>query len=206
MNEIDLKKIFGATWGFIGLPFPEMVVKGLPVVRKGSFRADEFEFPDPPQLETLSNKGVAYYALSPEGRRVFMPIWLSTADNNALMYLLPNTVMSMGVKANIVTTRLVNRHGTVKEEIADDDWEIRIRGVLVGKGNNYPEGEMQQLIEWREKRQAFNIQNVKTAIALNEDEKVVITRLNFPENRGFQNTQPYELEMVSDKEFSLFID
>jgi len=204
-NAIDLKKIFGYTWGFIGLPFPEMVIRGLPIERKRTFAGEEFSFPTPEML-TTSAKGVSYYYQNSSGNSVFMPIWLSTVNNNTLMYLLPNTVMSLGIKANIVTTNLVNRNGTVKEEISDDDWELRIKGVLVGVGNSYPEEEMQTLINWREKRQAFNIQNVKTAICLGENEKVVITRLHFPENRGFQNTQPYELELVSDREFSLYID
>jgi len=206
MNKIDLKEIFGVTWGFIGLPFPEMIIRGFPVRRKGDFRGEEFTYPEPVQQAVISEKGVAYWGANMQGRRMFMPIWLSAVDNNALAYLLPNTMMSLSVRANIVTTRLVNRHGTVKEEISDDDWEIRIKGVLIGEGNNYPEEEMQRLVDWRNQRQAFNIQNVKTTICLGDNEKVVIDRLHFPENRGYQNTQPYEMDLLSDKEFSLYID
>lgn len=205
INSVDLRRIFGLTFGFVGLPFPEIVIESIPIVRKRSFEGPEFDF-EPTDLKTTSAKGVSYYHLNSNGNSVFMPIWLSTVDNNALMYLLPNTVMSLGLQTHIVTTRLPNRHGTVKEEVADDDWEIKVRGIIVGKGNSYPEEEVQTLIDWRNNRQAFSIQNVKAAICLEEGERVVITRLNLPENRGFQNTQPYEIELLSDREYSLYID
>ena len=205
-NAIDLKKIFSYTWGFIGLPFPEMVIKGLPVVkREQSFQeAGFFDF-ETWERYRLSDKGVSIRYTKDNGVEVFMPIWLSSNDSDALEYLLPNTVMSISSKANIVTTSLVNRDGTFKEEISLDDWEISIRGVMVGEGNNYPEQAVQTLTNWYTTRAAFNIQNARTAICLSGGEKVVITDLRFPEIRGFENTQPYELKLISDKEFSLYI-
>lgn len=205
-NAIDLKKIFSYTWGFIGLPFPEMVIKGLPVVkRERSFiAADDMTF-DVWLKNEISEKGVSIRHKNSKGVEIFMPIWLSSNDSDALEYLLPNTVMSISSKANIVTTALVNRDGTFKEEISLDDWEISIRGVMVGEGNNYPEQAVQTLTNWYATRAAFNIQNARTAICLSGGEKIVITDLRFPEIRGFENTQPYELKLISDKEFSLYI-
>lgn len=204
-NTVDLKKIFGYTWGFMGLPFPEIVIKGLPITRKGSFQGEEFKF-DAVDKSLVSDLGVAYYAFNQNGNKVYMPIWLSESDNNALSFLLPNTVISMSNKANIITTQLVNRDGTVKEEISIDDWDIRVRGVMVGQANNYPEAEKQKLVNWYKKRQAFSVQNVRTAICLSNSERVIITDLSFPEIRGFENTQPYELRLVSDTQFSLYIE
>lgn len=204
-NAIDLKKIFSATWGFIGLPFPEMVIKGLPTKRENTFPAANFTF-ETVERYRLSDKGVAYRYINLRGVEVYMPVWLSTNENNALEYMLPNAVMSLTSKANIVVTPLVNRDGTVKEEISLDDWEIRIRGVMVGEGSNYPEQEVQTLVNWYTTRASFYIQNVRTAIALTDREKVVITDLNLPELRGFENVQPYEIKLISDKDFSLYID
>jgi hypothetical protein len=135
---------------------------------------------------------------------MFMPIWISEIDNNALEYLLPNTVMSLSSQMRIVTTNLVNRDGSVKEQIAASDWEIRIRGILIGEGDNYPESETQMLVDWYKKKKAMYIQNVRTAICLEQREKVIMNSLELKELRGFENTQPYEIQFVSDVEFDLY--
>jgi hypothetical protein len=209
-NIIDIekmRKIFGATWGFIGLPFPEMIIKGLPTKQEGKFQAEEFNLYDKNETVLgISELGVQYRAINSMGSEVFMPVWLSEHDRNATEYLLPNTVMSITSRKNIVTTPLVNRDGSVKEEISLGDWEIQIRGVLIGRYNNYPEAEKQIMVEWYKRRKAFNIQNVRTAICLDKNEKVVITELKFPEIRGFENTQPYEMRLLSDLEFSLYVE
>jgi len=188
INRIGLEKIFRDTWGYIGLPFPEFITEGIPERVKNSML------------------GVPFYTKNSNGRELFMPIWLSENDRDSKEYLLPNTVMSLSNKKEIVTTKLVNRDGSVKEEISLNDWEIDIKGVLVSNDNSYPEKDFTKINEWFKNRIALNIQNARTAICLAGGEKVVITDLRFPEIRGFENTQPYELKLISDIEFSLYID
>ena len=202
-NIIDLQRIFKDTWGYIGLPFPEIMAKAIVGIPQ-QYRAGEYHFERP--IEPIySQKGVSIRIENEKGIDIFMPIWLSNADREAMQYLLPNTMMSLTSKKNIVVTPLVNRDGTVKEEISLGDWEINIKGVLVGFGNSYPDAEKQTLVNWYKEKRAFHIQNARTAVCLGDNEKVVITELNFPEIRGYENTQPYELKLLSDVEFSLYI-
>ena len=203
INTIDLQKIFKDVWGYISPPYPEILAKtivGIP----HKYTAENYKF-DPKGVQVYSQQGVSIRTSGDKGIEIFMPVWLSETGN-ATEYLLPNTMMSIMSKKNIVTTTLVNRDGTVKEEISMGDWEINIKGVLVGKGSRYPEEEKQKMVDWYKEKKTFNIQNARTAICLADCEKVVITELRFPEIRGFENTQPYELKLLSDVEFSLYID
>jgi len=204
INTIDLQKIFKDTWGYVGLPFPEIMVKTIVGIPQ-RYRAGNYKF-DYQYAHIYSQQGVSIRTGSEKNIEIFMPIWLSEMDRDAMQYLLPNTTMSLMSKKNIVTTTLVNRDGTVKEEISLGDWEIDIKGVLVGKDNFYPDEEKQTLVNWYKKKRTFNIQNARTAVCLGENEKIVITELRFPEIRGFENTQPYELKLLSDVEFSLYIN
>jgi hypothetical protein len=203
-NEIDLNKIFNQVWGFIGLPFPEIIIRSIPVKAKTPEVFEEFMSVQ--NKISISEKGVSYRMLNENGIDAFMPVWLSEIDNNALEYLLQNTIMSMSSRLSIVTTQLVNRDGTVKEQISMDEWSIRIRGVLIGEGDNYPETETQQLVNWYKKKKALCIQNVRTALCLEQLEKVIITNLDLKELNGYENTQPYELQLLSDVDFNLYLD
>jgi hypothetical protein len=202
-NKIDLSKIFGQIWGYVGLPFPEIIIRGIPTAAQQKFAADSFpDMMTAKYLKTTSEKGVSYRTGDSD---LFMPVWISEIENNALEYLLPNAVTSLSSQMHIVTTNLVNRDGSVKEQIAASDWEIRIRGVLIGEGENYPESETQLLVDWYKKKKALYIQNVRTAICLQQREKVIMSNLELKELRGFENIQPYEIQLVSDIEFDLYI-
>ncbi|MCL2245853.1 MAG: DUF6046 domain-containing protein [Lentimicrobiaceae bacterium] len=203
INTIDLQRIFKETWGYIGKPFPEVIAKVIVGIPQ-SYRAGQYNF-DYQTPQCTSQLGVSIRWDGEKGAEIFMPIWLSDADREAMQYLLPNTTMSLMNRKNIVTTTLANRDCTVKEEISRGDWEINIRGILVGEGNHYPEEEKALLVQWYKEKKTFNIQNARTAICLDDNEKIVITELNFPEIKGFENTQPYELKLLSDVEFSLYI-
>ena len=208
-NIIDLPKIFNQTWGFIGLPFPEIVIKSIPTRSQTTFVGEIFNDMRPRSVigneHDISSQGVKFRTRVNGDIIAFLPIWLSETDRNALEYLLPNTHLSMTSKKTIIKTPLVNRDGTVKEQITMEDWDIRIRGVLVSKDDNYPEEEKQMLVNWYKNKKAMNIQNVKTSICLEGREKVIIEALSFPEIRGFENTQPYEMQLCSDVEFSLYL-
>ena len=219
---IDVQKVFENTWGYIGLPYPEILVKRflkgekpLPPPRyyfgqpaAGEYRADDYNFATSTKC-THSAIGVPLRAKDERGYDdVFLPIWLFEADNapDQAKYLLPLTTLKMTCKKNIVTTPLVNRNGTVKEEISVADWELDINGVMLGLDGEYPDLEVQKLVAWWEDAVALNIQNAKTAICMGNGEKVVATSLSLHECKGFENAQPYELKMSSDVQFSLYIN
>ncbi len=201
---IDIQKVFENTWGYIALPYPEILVKRF-LNAKVSKTAEYDDMQQGWIKNYYSDLGVPLYHSDEQYTDLFLPIWLFEKDNADDKYLLPLSIMSMTCRKNIVTTPLVNRNGTVKEEISREDWEINVRGVMVGFDNNYPEEQVQLLNDWWEKSAALNIENAKTAICLNESEKVVITSLSLPEVKGFENTQPYEMKLISDIPFSLYL-
>jgi hypothetical protein len=200
---LDVQTVFENTWGYIGLPYPEILVNRF---LKGKKSLPEFKF-DKKYVKRSELKLRSDLAAPLRYADIFLPIWLFEADNTSDedKYLLPLSMMRMTCKKNIVATPLVNGAGTVKEEISIDDWELDIKGVMVGLDGDYPDAELQTLAGWWERSAALNIQNAKTAICMSGGEKALITSLNLPECNGFENIQPYELKMISDVPFSLNI-
>ena len=147
---IDVQKVVESTWGYIGLPYPEILVKRFLKSKKKPL--PEYEF----SMWWMADRAITGAPIrtkigDEEGgfAEIFMPIWLFEHDNapDQNRYLLPLTMMRMTCKKNIVTTPLVNRDGTVKEEISIDDWELDVKGVVIGLGNNYPDSDLQTLTD-----------------------------------------------------------
>lgn len=206
ITKFDIQEIYKQTWGYVGLPFPEIVADRI-VAKKGSYRGDTYAFSKPYEKMQQSRNEVAFYAKNSVGNDIYMPIWLYTTEKAMIeeKYLLPNTVMSMTCNKNIVVTPLVNRNGTVKEEVSIGDWEINVRGVMVSPDTKYPETQVQLLNNWYNESTSLFIENARTAILLGENPKVLIVDLKFPEIKGFENTQPYEIKLISDTEFNLYV-
>ena len=148
--------------------------------------------------------GDTFYSFNSNGNEVFMPIWLK--DNLGNKFLLPNTVIDMSNKKTIVETPMVNRKGSVKEEISIEDWDINIKGIIVSSDYDYPDELVQQLNSWYNLGYALEIINAKTGLILEDQEKVVLKSLRFPEVKGMKNIQPFEMNLVSDYDFQLIIE
>ncbi len=121
---------------------------------------------------------------------------------------LPHPVISVTGKKTIIETPLTERRGTVKEVINLMDYEIVIKGLIIGEDNEYPEVEVSVLRDIFELNVAVGIANPITDIflmgpATSGSDKVVIKELSFPEVKGAKNVRPYQLTMVSDAPFNL---
>ncbi|MES2701869.1 MAG: DUF6046 domain-containing protein [Bacteroidota bacterium] len=165
--------------------------------------------------------GAPYYATSSLGIEYYMPVTLSYEETEPLpeqdgtltivkKYDLPYPVISMSSKKTFVETALTERSGTVKELINVQDYEITVRGFLIGTTHEFPESEMTQLRSIYEKNIAVSISSALTDIFLlrprrNSSDKVVLKELVLPSLTGVKNVRPYELRMVSDEAFNLVI-
>jgi Domain of unknown function (DUF6046) len=115
---------------------------------------------------------------------------------------LGTVLIEISQSKNIVTTSIQGRNGTVKEYISDGDYQIMIKGVLVGFGNEVnPQDLKSQLI-------AFCKAPVEFAVASNLFEgfgikSIVIKDYNFPQIEGQRNTVPFELTCLSDQPIEL---
>jgi hypothetical protein len=160
--------------------------------------------------------GSAYYGQDPVlGREYYLPVTISYEENTSgsdtatlKVWELPNPLVSITHRKFIVETPLTERRGTVKELIQAMDYEICIRGFMVNKKNELPEGMVKTLALINELNVAVSISNPITDIFLlrpdrSGSDQVVIRELRLPEVRGIKHVRPYELYLVSDEPFNL---
>lgn len=103
----------------------------------------------------------------------------------------------------VVKTPIQGRNGTVKEYIANDDYQITIRGAISDPSpSRYPEEEVQRLHQLCEVQRDIPI----TSRFLNEVfgiTNIVITGYSFPQVEGMYNTQLFQIEAISDEPFEI---
>lgn len=146
-----------------------------------------------------------------QGREVWLPVRLYAAFGRADGVLpLPYSVVRATCKKNIVSTPLAERGGTVKELYSVDDWQITIKGFLIGKDRSWPEAEIEQLRRFWELQQALVIENVLTDVLLEnqsrpeEQCRVVMESLELPEVEGGRTRiQAFSMRLLSDSVFTL---
>lgn len=207
LREFDIISIFERTFGYRPKPYriqSEQVNKP-PVSQPGNDK--------PRRLSTYvqnqpSTSGLNYEDVYKDpfgtsgGRSIFLPVWLNG-------YMLPFPVVEISLKNNIVETVMVNRSGTVKEYISAEDYQINIKGIIIREDGQYPETEIMQLKAIAEWGQAMPIRNALTDIFLShpgeEMAQVVVTDLKFPATVGVKNAKAYELNLLSDQAFELYV-
>ena len=203
--EFDISELFETFFGYKAKPFEDFGSKKIPGA--GSRRhSDTYDLPNNEikgKEELISDGGVKFYGKNSLGNMVFMPVTLIRADFTETV--LENTVITMTCKKNIVETSLVAVAGTVKEEISINNWEITIKGVIVGK-NAYPEKEVENLKELFRAEESLVIKNVLTAIFMNGEEIAVMKSLDIGDNKGSEIAQPFTMQLVSDTKFELYIE
>ncbi|MCW3467640.1 DUF6046 domain-containing protein [Chitinophaga nivalis] len=179
----DIRSLFKASWGYT-----------------------------PPVLDIIkqpeeSNNDGPYFDKGAFGKSYFMPVTLiipASETQPARSISLPNPVIRISSRKTIVETAMVNRTGTIKELINTEDFKISIKGVIINDSNHFPEDEIKQLHALYSVDEAITINSVLTNFFLkSEEQKVVITDINWPEVTGIQNVKPYELNLISDHAFDL---
>jgi len=103
---------------------------------------------------------------------------------------------------NIVKTSVQGRNGTIKEYVSDGDWQISIRGVIVGElSNKRPSEELKKL-------DLFRGYNAEIDVISNflDDLKVytvVITNVTYEQREGMRNVYDYTLTCLSETPFEI---
>lgn len=165
--------------------------------------SDKLQFDIKPEdANQYSKLGTPYYEKVEGdvlGREFFLPV---TIDGLKLPYC----VIRISCKKTIVETALVNRRGTVKELINAEDYNIKLRGFLIGDNDQLPDEGITQLKDLFEKNESVVFRNALSDIFLTGDDKVVIKAIDFPEVKGVKNVRPFELDIVSDSEFTLIVE
>ena len=164
--------------------------------------------------------GSDYYAIGNNGREYYMPIKIVypgpditlpdgsvTSGLNVDLYL-PYPVFSISSRKTIIETPLTERRGTVKELINIEDYQISVKGFIIGTTNEFPEADVTTLVRLYENNTAISIHNPMTDIFLlrpdrSGSDKVVIKDLEFPEVKGVKNVRAYSFKLLSDEPFNL---
>ena len=176
-------------------------------------------------MRTATGMGGSPYYEDGRNGKVFMPVTISFEDEDQVAYggagsesnsgqkpnkswQLPNPVVSVESKKHIINTALTERRGTVKEMINTSDYEITIRGLIIGPTHDFPEDQMAMLRDAYEQNKPVSIASAVTDIFLlrpdrSGSDKVVIAEMRMPVIPGVKNVRPYELKLISDETFNL---
>jgi hypothetical protein len=130
------------------------------------------------------------------GRTIPMPLSIDG-------YYLPNAVIQVSTKNNVVSTPVSGREGSVHEYINAEDYSVRIRGALFGSNGTYPYDALKELREICRKNTALRVSNA--LLAQFQIEYLVITAFEVPPVK-WQNIAFYEISAISDFEYELIID
>lgn len=128
-----------------------------------------------------------------------MPMTLRIEGGEEL--LLPYEPIVSLTGRNIIVKRQVNKsktRGSIKERWAQDDYGIRIEGVLIGQ-DGYPVGEVAKLRKFCE---AAQVEVYSPLLDIFGITRMVVESYEFPATTGMHN-QNYSLECVSDETYKL---
>lgn len=156
-----------------------------------------------PASGALKIPAVAYSYL---GTPVFSRLTLVSPEDPTLKLDLDEVLLEVSQSVNVVTTAINGRDGTIKEYVSAGDWNVSVRGVLVNydDGYNAPLEKFQTLLQLCSLPLALECES--NYLQLFEIFNLVVTEKSFPQSKGFQNVQPFELSCISDKPIQLLLD
>lgn len=110
--------------------------------------------------------------------------------------VIDHVLINVSQTKNIVTTPIQGRNGTVKEYISDGDYQIEITGTISSDTNNYPETDVNELVQILRAPVAINI--ISEFLNWFDIHSVVVTDYSFPQTEGVRNVQEFSINLLSD--------
>ncbi len=200
--NLSLAALFEEAFGYQSTAFEPKIQPVPTKVEQGKFGAKYWE------------KGLA-------GREYFLPVSLNVGasladflgDTNkdgvpTGIYNLPYPIIEVSSQKIIIDTPMTERNGMVSEYINTGGWRIRIRGFMIGEGQNFPERDFEIMSKLYSINKPVLIDSALTDILLlsadrKGSDEVVIRSLNMPAIKGVQHVRPYEMELSSNEPFNL---
>lgn len=207
-HKYNIPELLASVVGYRGLPFPGAF---LPKRPSGDYTVDGFEATGSPQprQEYIEKTGTRLWAQDWRGRWYFMPVFvkhpdIKAADGTTTMEL-PHAVISITGQKTIVETPLVGRKGSVKELINIDDYKITIAAFIQSTDGTYPAEEIARMKDLFKINESVELISALTDLILDENDKVVITDIEFPAVPGIEDGAAVRIECVSDQPFEMII-
>lgn len=116
--------------------------------------------------------------------------------------ILETVLCTISQRKNIVTTTIPGRKGTIKEYVSLGDYELNIKGAIVGKDRGvFPTQVVRDLLSVLIEDQAIKI--VSDFLRIFDIYNIVVMDYSFPQQEGFQNMQLFEFNALSDNPVEL---
>jgi hypothetical protein len=140
------------------------------------------------------------------GHPIFMPLQLDpvtyTDTDGGTVSLpglyIPCAILEFTLAKNIVKTQVASARfrGTVKEHVSIGDWQVSIKGILIGNDALYPEKEVETLYQYFKCPVAVPVTHEICTIL--NIYYLVFEEPAFSNKQGFENLQPFSISAVSD--------
>lgn len=192
---------------------------------KNTFGSKPYVVPAAPKPEPISGTVInitnpGFDELTPSGSKIretylgveiFLPTRIYDETGvNELMYL-PYTVIKITGKNSYISTPMIDRKGAVHELASSDDYQIEIKGFLIGSDRKFPEDDLKKLKALKDQNTAVILENAITNIFLtepglkdDEQRRVVVIDFDLPEVQGGrEHVRPFSLKLLSDTVFDL---
>lgn len=135
------------------------------------------------------------------GTPVFADVRFSATEDTP-EFQLESVLVEVTQTKNIVTTAIQGRNGTVKEYINDGDYQVKLRGLLsTPRSYSYPVAGVRQLLQILQKKEALEV--VSDYLRLFNVYNLVVVSYSLPQVEGFQNTQVFDIDCLSDQPIEL---
>lgn len=154
----------------------------------GYIQVPKFLGLDPKIQQTSTSKGTDLYKKDEFGRDVFSPVTLAWGTNKVT---LPYSTVSVTGSKKIVNTPLVNRRGSVNEQVSINDYEFQINGVVISE-QALPEDWLDLFAQIFETKEPMEIINPVTDFY--NTGNVIILSHNLPDMRGISNAQAFSFK------------
>lgn len=202
--KFNIPHLLESIVGYKGMPFPAAWL-GRVNGRVGQTTGGKFKTPEGPEsTQAYADNGAVLRKYDLLGNYYFMPVVFSA---NGRDYEIDCALVSLQLKKTIVETPLVGQRGSVKELISCQDYQVSITGCLIsGEKGFWPEDRVNALRELYEINDAVSLKCALTDCFFDEDDKVVITEMSFPNPDQVEDVVPVSLQCVSDRVFELKID
>jgi hypothetical protein len=136
------------------------------------------------------------------GREVFCPI---TIEVDGTDYNFPFAVIGIDRTKTVVETQMTELNGSVKEIIGNNDFEISIKGFVIGDYDQFPDDKIKMLNDVFEWNQTVRLKSAFSDIFLHSNDYVLIKKLSIPEKPKVIGVRDFAFSAVSDGIFNLYI-
>lgn len=178
------------------------------VAGRGALLPNGADYPDAGELDLTTRLDTGSddaQRLSYLGTPIFSDLILMENEQDENPLQIDTVLFDVAMRRNIVTTAIQGRNGTVKEYISDGDFDVTIRGMLVEQSAYaYPADQVRELMRLVQLPQA--IIAVSPFLQLFRIFEIVVMDYRIGQREGFQNTQLFELNCVSDVPIELIED